>query len=114
MHVCIVSVSLLAHPLLLLHHHPHRCCIDAASFGLLRRFNRCIQIGIAASSRPFASSRAGLRNKREVYRVNYTLSKVRSVARTLLTLPEKVSPTPRRPRGFSQEGMRARQLDGIG
>jgi len=33
----------------------------------------------------------GLRNKREVYRVNYTLSKVRSVARHLLTLPEKVS-----------------------
>jgi len=31
----------------------------------------------------------GLRNKREVYRVNYTLSKVRSVARHLLTLPEK-------------------------
>ena len=32
---------------------------------------------------------AGLRNKREVYRVNYTLSKVRSVARHLLTLSEK-------------------------
>jgi hypothetical protein len=35
-------------------------------------------------------SSSGLRNKREVYRVNYTLSKVRSVARHLLTLPEKV------------------------
>jgi len=33
----------------------------------------------------------GLRNKREVYKVNYTLSKVRSVARQLLTLPEKDS-----------------------
>jgi len=31
----------------------------------------------------------GLRNKREVYRVNYVLSKTRSVARHLLTLPEK-------------------------
>ena len=31
----------------------------------------------------------GLRNKREVYRVMYTLAKVRSVARILLTLPEK-------------------------
>jgi len=31
----------------------------------------------------------GLRNKREVYRVVYMLSKVRSVARSLLTLPEK-------------------------
>jgi len=31
----------------------------------------------------------GLRNKREVYRVQYTLAKVRSVARSLLTLPEK-------------------------
>jgi small subunit ribosomal protein S9e len=31
----------------------------------------------------------GLRNKREVWRVQYMLSKVRSVARSLLTLPEK-------------------------
>jgi len=31
----------------------------------------------------------GLRNKREVWRVNYTLSRVRSIARTLLTLDEK-------------------------
>jgi len=31
----------------------------------------------------------GLRNKREVYRVSFTLSKIRSVARHLLTLPEK-------------------------
>jgi len=31
----------------------------------------------------------GLRNKREVWRVQYTLSKIRSVARNLLTLPEK-------------------------
>jgi len=31
----------------------------------------------------------GLRNKREVWRVNYMLSKIRTVARTLLTLPEK-------------------------
>jgi len=31
----------------------------------------------------------GLRNKREVYRVNYTLTKIRTIARTLLTLPEK-------------------------
>lgn len=32
----------------------------------------------------------GLRNKREVWRVNFTLAKMRSVARTLLTLPAKV------------------------
>jgi len=31
----------------------------------------------------------GLRNKREVWRVQYTLAKIRSVARDLLTLPEK-------------------------
>jgi len=31
----------------------------------------------------------GLRNKREVHRVGFVLSKVRAVARTLLTLPEK-------------------------
>jgi len=31
----------------------------------------------------------GLRNKREVWRVQYTLAKIRSVARELLTLPEK-------------------------
>jgi len=31
----------------------------------------------------------GLRNKREVYRVQYTLAKIRSVARNLLILPEK-------------------------
>jgi len=31
----------------------------------------------------------GLRNKREVWRVNYLLSKIRSVARSLLILPEK-------------------------
>jgi len=31
----------------------------------------------------------GLRNKREVWRVQYTLAKVRTVARELLTLPEK-------------------------
>jgi len=31
----------------------------------------------------------GLRNKREVWRVQYSLAKVRHVARTLLTLPEK-------------------------
>jgi small subunit ribosomal protein S9e len=31
----------------------------------------------------------GLRNKREVWRVQYMLSKVRSIARHLLTLPEK-------------------------
>jgi len=31
----------------------------------------------------------GLRNKREVHRVNFLLSKIRSVARTLLTLPER-------------------------
>jgi len=31
----------------------------------------------------------GLRNKREVYRVSFMLSKIRSVARLLLTLPEK-------------------------
>ena len=31
----------------------------------------------------------GLRNKREVWRVQYMLSRVRSVARSLLTLPEK-------------------------
>ena len=35
----------------------------------------------------------GLRNKREVWRVQYMLSRVRSVARSLLTLPEK---TPKR------------------
>merc|ERR1719453_2131887 len=31
----------------------------------------------------------GLKNKREVWRVNYTLAKIRAVARSLLTLPEK-------------------------
>ena len=31
----------------------------------------------------------GLRNKREIWRVQYTLAKIRSVARNLLTLPEK-------------------------
>jgi len=31
----------------------------------------------------------GLRNKREVWRVNFALSKIRSIARLLLTLPEK-------------------------
>merc|ERR1719473_2105172 len=31
----------------------------------------------------------GLKNKREVWRVQYTLAKIRAVARTLLTLPEK-------------------------
>lgn len=31
----------------------------------------------------------GLRNKREVWRVTYLLSRIRSVARVLLTLPEK-------------------------
>jgi len=31
----------------------------------------------------------GLRNKREVWRVNFTLAKIRSVARVLLTLDEK-------------------------
>jgi len=31
----------------------------------------------------------GLRNKREIWRVQYTLAKIRSVARHLLTLPEK-------------------------
>jgi small subunit ribosomal protein S9e len=31
----------------------------------------------------------GLRNKREVHRVQYSLSKIRSIARNLLTLPEK-------------------------
>lgn len=46
---------------------------------------------LLTSSLPSLLLPAGLRNKREVYRVNYTLSKVRSVARSLLTLPEKVS-----------------------
>jgi len=32
----------------------------------------------------------GLRNKREIWRVQYTLAKVRTVARELLTLPEKI------------------------
>lgn len=32
----------------------------------------------------------GLRNKREVWRVKYTLAKIRKAARTLLTLEEKV------------------------
>ena len=32
---------------------------------------------------------SGLRNKREVWRVQYTLAKIRTVARELLTLPEK-------------------------
>nr|AFK45544.1 unknown [Lotus japonicus] len=31
----------------------------------------------------------GLRNKREVHRVSFALSKIRSVARTLMTLPDK-------------------------
>jgi len=31
----------------------------------------------------------GLRNKREIWRVQFTLAKIRAVARTLLTLPEK-------------------------
>merc|ERR1712170_293224 len=31
----------------------------------------------------------GLKNKRELYRVNVALSKIRKAARTLLTLPEK-------------------------
>jgi small subunit ribosomal protein S9e len=31
----------------------------------------------------------GLKNKREVWRVQYTLAKIRAVARQLLTLPEK-------------------------
>lgn len=31
----------------------------------------------------------GLKNKREVWRVNYTMAKIRAVARALLTLPEK-------------------------
>lgn len=31
----------------------------------------------------------GLRNKREVWRVRYTLAKIRSAARELLTLDEK-------------------------
>merc|ERR1711976_194340 len=33
----------------------------------------------------------GLKNKRELYRVNVALSKIRKAARTLLTLPEKDS-----------------------
>ena len=33
----------------------------------------------------------GLRNKREVWRVRYALAQVRSVARQLMTLPEKVA-----------------------
>ena len=31
----------------------------------------------------------GLRNKREVWRVKYSLAKIRTAARTLLTLEEK-------------------------
>ncbi len=37
----------------------------------------------------------GLRNKREIWRVNFTLAKVRQIARVLLTLEEKVCPTQR-------------------
>ena len=33
----------------------------------------------------------GLKNKREVWRVQYTMAKIRAVARSLLTLPEKVT-----------------------
>eukprot|EP01084_Bolivina_argentea_P221753 375521_1 len=33
----------------------------------------------------------GLKNKREIWRLNLTLGKIRSIARSLLTLPEKDS-----------------------
>jgi len=37
----------------------------------------------------------GLRNKREVWRVKYTLAKIRKAARELLTLEEKMVHTPK-------------------
>eukprot|EP00457_Paulinella_chromatophora_P007798 gb/GEZN01007824.1/.p2 GENE.gb/GEZN01007824.1/~~gb/GEZN01007824.1/.p2 ORF type:complete len:195 (+),score=34.21 gb/GEZN01007824.1/:551-1135(+) len=63
------------------------------------KFYRCYSNTSKSPRRPFEKERIdnelklvgqyGLRNKREVWRVQYMLSKVRSVARTLLTLPEK-------------------------
>lgn len=38
----------------------------------------------------FCTYRYGLRCKREVWRTQYTLAKIRAIARSLLTLPEKV------------------------
>ena len=67
-----------------------RACRSAGNFGPTYR----------APRRPFEKERIdaelklcgefGLRNKREIWRVNYILSKVRSVARELLTLDPKV------------------------
>lgn len=39
--------------------------------------------------RAFSTGQYGLRNKREVWRVKYTLAKIRKAARELLTLEEK-------------------------
>lgn len=39
--------------------------------------------------RPFFAGEYGLRNKREVWRVKFTLAKIRKAARELLTLDEK-------------------------
>merc|ERR1712060_767293 len=56
-------------------------------------------MGFRKPKRPFEKERLdgemkivgeyGLKNKREVWRVNYALAKIRSAARTLLTLDEK-------------------------
>lgn len=42
-----------------------------------------------ASQRPVSAGEYGLRNKREVWRVKFTLAKIRKAARELLTLDEK-------------------------
>lgn len=44
---------------------------------------------LLAQSAASSTSFVGLRNKREVWRVQFALAKIRSVARSLLTLPEK-------------------------
>jgi len=57
----------------------------SAMFGHLVHLSRCINSSLCFRA-------PGLRNKKEIWRVGYLVSKIRSVARRLLTLPLKVSP----------------------